>query len=478
MKRLLPLFLAGAVCAAERPNIVVILTDDQGWADLGCQGVLPEVKTPHIDALAAGGVRCTAGYVTAPQCSPSRAGLLTGRYQQRSGFDDINHGPLVKTERTQADLLAGAGWRCGFVGKWHLDPNAGTRPFHLGPGKGLSAEQQRQQYGPQARGFHEVFWGETKQYWIGSSGGPLKSQTKDGDRIDVQTEAAVQFIQRNAGKPFYLHVGYFAPHTPLAATRARLAQVPQDLPNRRRLALAMVRAVDDGIGRIVEALRSAGALDNTLIVFTSDNGAPLKLTMPDEPLPTGSDGGWDGSRNDPHVGEKGMLTEGGIRVPMIWHYPAKLPAGRVHAAPISTLDILPTALTAGGVALPGNLDGRDVMAELAGAAVATRDLYWRFWYQAAIRRDRWKLLRLGTGERLLFDLDGAGEQQDLAAAQPERVAELDRALDAWLGQLQPAGLADPRTDQGGSWTPVPRWYRQHMQIELPTINHKSTDAEH
>lgn len=475
MKHLLLLLFTCTLSAVDRPNIVIILTDDLGWADLGCQGVFPEVKTPHLDALAAGGVRCTAGYVTAPQCSPSRAGLLTGRYQQRTGFDDINSGPLMKSERTQADLLAAAGWRCGFVGKWHLDPNNGTRAFNTGAGKGLSDDQQRAQFGPQGRGFHEIFWGETKHYLIGGGKAPLKRETKNGDRIDVQAEAAVQFIQRHAQKPFYLHIGFFAPHTPLEATRERLAQTPKDLPNRRRHALAMIRAIDDGVGRIVGELRQAGVLEKTLIVFTSDNGAPLKLTMVDAPILPNNDGGWDGSRNDPYIGEKGMLSEGGIRVPMLWHYPAKLPAGRVHAAPVSTLDILPTALAVGGVPAPGNLDGRDMMAELAGGEVAPRDLYWRFWYQAAIRRDRWKLLRLGTGERMLFDLEGDGEAKDLAAAQPERVAELDLALDAWLATLQPAGLADPHTTKHGAWSPVPGWYQHYFQRELPVIGKVRND---
>jgi arylsulfatase A-like enzyme len=208
----LAIFLAtaAALSGAERPNIVVILAEDLGWADPGCQGVLPEVKTPHIDALAAGSVR----YATVPQCSPSRAAILTGRHQQRYGFDDIASGPLPLTERTQAYLLGAAGWRCGFVGKWHLDPSNTTRAFNRTTSKGLATEQERQQYGPQARGFQEVFWGQANDYWISFGPGELRGETKTGDRIDIQTAAAVEFIQRHGKEPFYLHVGYFARITP------------------------------------------------------------------------------------------------------------------------------------------------------------------------------------------------------------------------------------------------------------------------
>jgi arylsulfatase A-like enzyme len=452
------LALGTALVAAEsaRPNVLVILTDDQGYADLGVQGLRSEVKTPHLDALAAGGVRCTAGYVTAPQCSPSRAGLLTGRYQQRFGFDDIAAGPLPEAEMTLAERLTAVGYRCGFVGKWHLDPGPMNTAWLTGAGAGTTPAQQRGRFGPQAQGFASVFWGQQQEYWSGESD-DLRTVTTQDYRTEAQTDAALAFLKTAGPAPFYLHLCYFSPHTPLEAPNGYLQRFPATLPERRRLGLAMLAAIDDGVGRIVAALRASGKLDNTLVVFVSDNGAPLKHAG------TSITDGNIASCNEPLMGEKGMLSEGGIRVPMIWHYPAKLPAGRVHAAPVSTLDLVPTALSAAGVQLPADLDGRAVTAELAGEAAAPRDLYWRFWRQAAIRRGDWKLLRLADGRRFLFDLaNDVGERRDRSAAEPARLAELDAALEAWLGSLPRESLVPGSKAMASALAQVNGWYDRHF----------------
>jgi arylsulfatase A-like enzyme len=202
------------------------------------------------------------------------------------------------------------------------------------------------------------------------------------------------------------------------------------------------------------------------LVFTSDNGAPLVCTMPDARIELRDyDAGWNGSRNDPFLGEKGMLSEGAIRVPMIWHWPGRLPAGRVHQEPVSTLDIVPTALAAAGLRGDPILDGRDALPELAGKPSAERALFWRVWHQTAMRRGRWKLLRVGERE-FLFDLAGKGEQANLAAEQAERLAAMNRELAAWLAALPPIQQVNPsfERDMHGK-------YRHH----LPGFSKTETD---
>ncbi len=460
---------AQAVVPATKPNVIVILTDDQGWADLGCQAQVADIRTPHIDALAGRGVRCTAGYVTSPQCSPSRVGLMTGRYQQRYGIDTIPDMPLPSAAVTIAERLQPLGYRTGFVGKWHLEPNATCVDWMKRELPDM-ADKPRQQvriawdkirpYSPGQQGFDEYFWGEMHNYRTNYELGgtellPRMQQIQNNDfRIDVQTEAAVSFIDRNHDKPFYLQLNYYGPHTPLEATQKYLDRFPSQIPARRRYALAMIAAIDDGVGRIVERLTEHGQLDNTLIVMTSDNGAPLKKTKPDTPI-DGDMGGWDGSLNDPWVGEKGMLSEGGIRVPMIWSIPSQLPSGLTYDWPVSTLDISPSVLqlAGGGVEQAANeLDGIDVFPRFNSVQTpSTRSLYFRFWDQAAIRRGKWKYIFVGAGQKYLFDLESdQHEHQNLIVQHPELTSSLHAELSEWAGELIPAGLptGEKRREQG------------------------------
>jgi arylsulfatase A-like enzyme len=463
---------AQAVIPATQPNVIVILTDDQGWSDLGCQGQVNDIKTPHIDALAQRGVRCTAGYVTAPQCSPSRAGLMTGRHQQRFGIDTIPDMPLPGEAITIAERLQPLGYRTGFVGKWHLEPNVVCTDWlrrELPAMAGKPRDQVQipwnkiQPYSPASQGFDEYFWGELRHYRVNyelTSGGgeitdratakvqPLLTQMKQIEnkafRIDVQTEAAVSFIRRNHDRPFYLQLNYYGPHTPLEATAKYLDRFPADMPVRRRYALAMIAAIDDGVGRIVRQLTDHGLLDNTLIIMTSDNGAPLKMTKPDTPIDRDL-GGWDGSLNEPWVGEKGMLSEGGIRVPMIWSLPSQLPTGKTYAWPVSTLDIAPSVLqlAGGNVQDTGDpFDGIDMISAMNDIQnPATRTLHFRFWDQAAIRRGKWKYIYVGDGRQYLFDLESdQHEHTNLSTQYTDLVDKLHVDLETWCNGLQPPGL--------------------------------------
>jgi len=456
----------------DRPNIIMVFTDDWGYGDLGAFKHLRDVKTPHLDKLSQQGVLFTDAYVTAPQCSPSRAGLLTGRYQQRFGFDTIPDCPLPLSQSTLADRMRSAGYATGMVGKWHLEPNAlslkwatKNQPDGI-RGKRVKVRRDlAMPYFPQARGFDEFFMGNSHRYWCNFdlAGNDLQ---RDGQtvqesefRVDVQTDAGLAFIERHKSQPFFLYLAYYAPHVPLEAPDKYLDRFPGEMPERRRTGLAMINAVDEGVGRIMKRLRDEGIDDNTLIMFTSDNGAPLgaqsgqvmaDILPVDKPGPA-----WDGSRNDPLQGEKGMLAEGGIRVPMIWSWPARLPIGKTVSDPVISLDMTASALAAAGVKDRSALDGVDLVPFLTGKIekLDERNLYWRFWNQAAIRSGEWKYLVTGSGRELLFNLDrDIDERHDVLALQRERADAMRAKLSDWADQLRPQGLpSNPPKAQETRW---------------------------
>ncbi len=311
-------------------------------------------------------------------------------------------------------------------------------------------EKQRP-YSPSAQGFHDYFWGEMKNYRANYSldGSPVKpegqlfSMPKDF-RLDIQTHAALTFIENHHDQPFYLHLAYYGPHTPLEATKKYLDRFPGPMPERRRYALAMISAIDDGVGEIMKKLRQLNLEKNTLVIFTSDNGAPLAMTKPDSPIGGDmADGGWDGSLNDPWLGEKAMLTEGGIRVPMIYSWAGTLPAGKVYDRPVSSLDIAATANEIAGLAPTASLDGVNLMPFLTGKnpAAPHERICWRFWTQAAIREGRWKYMSVGGNSAFLFDVESdACETKNLITENPARVAELRAKLGEWSDQFHPKGI--------------------------------------
>ena len=410
----------------QRPNLILVLTDDQGYADLGCQGVVKDVKTPHIDALAADGVRFTRGYVTAPQCAPSRAGLLTGRYQSRFGVETNRSGPLPETEKTIGDRLRTAGYLTGMIGKWHLDSG-------LGP-----------EFAPGRRGFDEYFSGRMLSYQanfdLEGNDIPNAPQTLRDERyrIDVQTDAAIAFLERrtaNPQQPFFLYLAYFAPHLPFDRPEPYIARFGGVTAANRRMGLASIAAMDDGVGRIRQYLREHGMEENTLLFVISDNGAPKRGKL------------WNGSLNDPMIGEKGMLTDGGIRVPFLAAWKGVLPHGKLEERAVSSLDFAATALALAGEKPVPELDGVNLLPFLTGkSATAPHEfLFWRFRSQAAIFDGRWKLVFRFPDHWLLFDHStNAPETKDVAPQYPEVVERLRLRLEAWAAEQEPPGLPQER----------------------------------
>ncbi len=468
--------------ASDKPNIIVILTDDWGRADLGLYGTLDDVKTPHLDQLAKDGVLFTDGYITSPQCAPSRAGLLTGRYQQRFGFDCIGLGPLPLEEITIADRLQKAGYVTGMAGKWHMEPTAPDLKWALEKHPELVKNnkivslpfEKMAPYFPGARGFQEFYCGNKSPYYSnfdlsGQDISPPKWQTTEEFRVDVKTKATLAFIDRNKQRPFFFYLAYFAPHVPLEAPQNYLDRFPGEMPERRRYALAMMSAVDDGVGRIVDSLAKAGLTENTLIVFASDNGAPIGAHLSggvmEDVLPATKGGPeWDGSRNDPFCGEKGMLSDGGTRVPFIAAWPGTIPAGQRFTDPVITLDIAATANAIAGLPDDPKLDGVNLIPYLTGqkSGAPHEDLYWKFWNQAAIRSGDWKFIQAGNRGQLLFNLkEDPEEKNNLISAYPEKAKELRQKLSIWADQMTPAGLPS-----GGGNDQEEKWYKYYFDKEL------------
>jgi len=469
---------AGRLSAAGqqriRPNVIAIFTDDQGWADLSCQGSLADIKTPHIDRLAAEGVRMTAGYITAPQCAPSRAGLITGLYQQRFGLDHNGQGPLPLEVQTVPARLQEAGYVTGMVGKWHLEPNHSSVEWirktipEARSKRAKNVHIPRETiapYLPGARGFTDFFLGHFSDYTANFdlAGASLK---RDGEqvrtglyRIEAQSKAAVSFIRRNKDRPFFLYVAYFAPHVPLVATEKYLKRFPGSMPERRRYAMAMISAIDDGVGSILDELLAHGIDGKTLVFFISDNGAPLKIDKADQPL-TVRGAAWNGSLNDPWIGEKGMLTEGGIRVPFLARFKGVLPAGKVYEQPVISLDVGATALALAGLPPAPDLDGVNLMPYLTGAdkGAPQRALYWRFWGQAAIRSGKWKYLYLADGTQYLFDLTSPEhEKKNLIELQRAQAETLKEQLSRWAEGLHRPGLPHGELNQAEM-----KWYKHYL----------------
>ena len=458
--------LTKAQSVSTGPNIIIIFTDDHGWADLGAIGVRDDIKTPHTDRLARMGTLFTSGYVTAPQCRPSRAGLMSGRYQNRFGLEHNGNNGYPWSEYTISERLRDAGYVTGHSGKWHLHGNVDSTG-KLPDGSDASPEVIKaginnrlglQDPGmAQHHGFTEHFTGAMNRYIAthspdGKHLGGIVTYEDTRYRLDVQAEWSADFIRRNAAKkrPFFLYTAFYAPHVPLEAPQEYLERHSSDMPLRRRKALAMLSAIDDGVGLILEALEDEAADKNTLIFYIGDNGAPLKIHKWDQP---GNGAGWNGSLNEPWTGEKGMLTEGGIRVPFIAYWHGRIPAGRIEERAVISMDAVATALVAAGLPLDDRIDGVDLLPYITGVKTGqVHDaLYWRWAGQYAIRSGDWKYLKAGNRE-YLFDLASPNhEYENLLDQQPDIAKRLKRQLIAWSEELLEPGFDHPVGYRGNDY---------------------------
>lgn len=418
------LYATAVAIPPPRPNILFIVGDDMGYADVGFHGC-KDIPTPNLDRLAASGVRFTNGYVSGPYCSPTRAGLMTGRYQTRFGheFNPQGSNGLPLTETTIADRLKAAGYITGIVGKWHL---GGQPDMH-----------------PLKRGFDEFF---------GFLGGAHSYFDRDGilrgnepiDQLDYTTDAfgreAAAFIERHASESWFLYLAFNAVHTPMHATAERISKLKAIADEQRRTYGAMMLAMDDAIGLVQKTIAARGLAETTFVAFISDNGGP---TMPGVTV--------NGARNEPLRGSKRTTLEGGIRVPFVISWPGRLEPA-LFDRPAIQLDLHATALAVAGIeAKPEwHLDGRNLLPFLSGeqSDAPHPALFWRFGEQMAIRAGDFKLVRYDgnadtksgrvnpvTPPRLYNLAADIGETRDLFKEMPDKAAELQAKWDAWNATL-------------------------------------------
>jgi arylsulfatase A-like enzyme len=417
--------------------VVLIITDDVGYGDIGSYGA-PDIRTPNIDSLARDGVRLTDFYANGSSCTPTRVGLISGRYQQRYALEmplpSVTPNGLTATGRTLPQLLKNHGYRTALIGKWHL---------------GYAADQS-----PNAHGF-DYFFGFKSGFvdyyeHTGGDGKPdfFENETpiqRDGYMTDLITARSVAFIEENAGRPFFLDIAYNAGHWPYqvpdrpsrAPANARHVQPHDDGTSTRADYVAMMERADRGVGEVLRTLDRLKLASNTLVIFTNDNG-----------------GEWL-SRNAPLFHRKLTLWEGGIRVPAIMRFPGRIPAGRVSGQVGITMDLTATILAATGAPVPADarLEGMNLLPILAGTSPQVeRTLFWRQTGQSpqrAVRRGDWKLL-LDGGKVLLFDVRAdLGERNDLANQHQAIARELRPLITAWEADVdKESGVATPARGRG------------------------------
>jgi arylsulfatase A-like enzyme len=470
--------------AHRAPNVIVILADDLGYGDTGVYGS-KVIHTPNIDALAASGVRFTSAYVSHPVCSPSRAGLLTGRYQERFGyeFNPVGRdrtGGVSLNEITIAQIMKSAGYATGMIGKWHIGEARGYYPSDRGFDEffGMAAGGSTYIVDPKPTDEFYTYPGadaaerttnepdprlatmSPKERLVAARGrAPITRNHAVVDEEDYLTDAftreSLDFIDRHKAKPFFLYLAYNAPHVPLQATKKYLDRY-RDIPEKGpRIYAAMVSALDDGVGAVMAKLKAEGLERDTIVIFLSDNGCARYIQ--------------GACSNAPLSGYKGDHLEGGVRVPYIVSWPGRVPGGKVDDRPISSLDIVPTAAAAAGAKLPKDrvYDGVDLMPYLTGGKTGAPNptLYWRAGASYAIRDGTNKLweankaapgvvagqdagkiapdgivAKVGPYGRhvMLYDLKSdAAERHNLAKAKPDLVARLQAKLAAWDKTLVP-----------------------------------------
>lgn len=425
----------GALLAQSRPNVLVIVADDMGYGDLGCYGS-KQIATPNLDALAASGVRCTDGYVSASVCAPSRAGLLTGRYQNRFGFEhnlirdtsvySASSLSIPRDEQTIADRLQALGYRTACIGKWHVGEHLDWQlPTQRGFDYFFGMRNGSHGYFPTA-GKHRLYRNDT-----------LVENIDEPYLTDWFTSESIAFIERQQAKqdnkPWFVYLSYNTPHAPMQAKQQDYDAADHIQNERRRKYVAMQHCMDQNIGRIRKFLDARKLTDNTLIVFLSDNGGSVYASS---------------AINAPLRGEKGTFLEGGLRVPMIWSWPGHIEAQRIYQQPVISLDILPTVLAAAGAKIePETIgkgrnqkqriyDGVNLLPFFSKERVAGAPhdfLCWRMMMRgAAVRQGNYKLVRTPFLPPQLYDLSNdIAEQNNLAAQQPQLVTKLMTVLTDW-----------------------------------------------
>ena len=445
---------AGYAAAQEKPagkagpNVVILLADDLGYADTGFTGA-KDIPTPHLNALAARGIFCTQAYVTASMCSPSRAGLMSGRYQQRWGHDSNWSTTLLPvSEKNLAERMKVLGYTTGIFGKWHLGR--------------FSMDLPKDDELDYVRGFDEVFITchnaqYFKESFLDSKGSKRFEPIADPSiyTTDICAERSVDFIHRNKDRPFFLYVPLNAVHEDfyaplkLEAPQKYLDRVAGITNVTRQLMAATVIGMDETLGSIVRALRENGLEQNTLIVFLNDNGGSLLF-------PEGT------AFNTPFRGGKGNLLEGGIRTPFVLCWPGRVPGGMIYNHPVSSLDVMPTVIAAaGGDILPAwGLDGVNLLPWFEGKmnAVPHDALFWRTGDEGAVRAGDWKLLISPDGRRQLYDLgNDVSESNDLSGKLPDKVKELERRWANWSAAM---GKPQPTVPPEGFTAP---WLKQTLK---------------
>ena len=453
---------ASAPAAPRKANIVLFLIDDLGWRDIGANGST-YYQTPNIDRLAREGVRFTDAYAACAVCSPTRAAVLAGKYPARLLLTDwlpdgrwppkakLRSGRFVRElpleEVTIAEALREAGYRTASIGKWHL----GAEPFSLPEHHGFDVNVGGNAHGAPG----DFFFPYAGNWAIPTTDLRVRWNVfpdgKPGEYLtDRLTDEAVKFIRENRERPFFLYLPHYAVHTPLQAKPelvAKYEKIPEAQRQGKPVYAAMVESMDESIGRVMATLRELGLERDTMVIFTSDNG-----------------GFYNATSNAPLRANKGAYYEGGIRVPLIVKWPGVAKAGHVSSEPVTSTDFYPTCLAAAGLPPRPNqhMDGRNLQPLLAGGATLGRPaIFWHFPHyndhphsvpSGVIRQGPWKLIETFDPEGLeLYNLaDDLGEQRNLAAAQPARVAELKRALDAWRVEVG-AEMMRPNPDHDPSF---------------------------
>ncbi len=403
---------------AAKPNILIFYLDDMGWAQPGVYGG-KMAPTPNMDALAAGGVRFTDGYSSGCVCSPGRVGLMTGRYQARTGHDanPTRAGrELLLSETTLAQHLKTAGYTTGIVGKWHLGD---TSPEFMPTARGFDFAMGT--VGNLGEGKGPAFY-RGKELLKDLAGAPITSP--------VYARESVNFMEANHEKPWLLYLSFNAVHSPHVASEKWLEKF-KHLPKRDAAYAALAAEADEAIGTVMTKLRELKQEENTLIFLISDNG-----------------GAYQNAEMGGLRGHKWFVWEGGIRVSWLAAWKGHIPAGRVSDEPVIQLDVLPTALAAAGATTSVPLDGVNLLPLLEGKAdkLAPRELYFRFGVQHAVRQGDWKLVKAGKDmQPMLVNLaTDPGEQTDLSDKEPEKAQSLQKLFDQWNATMQPPRWEDER----------------------------------